>query len=249
MNNLLKVKNLSKNYLSNLGEVPAIKDISFELNKEDFIAIVGPSGCGKSTLLSILANLEKKTNGEISFKNENIKIAYMFQQDCLFDHLTILDNCMLGLKIQGKIKKEDKEYVLNLLNTYGLSEFINKYPKNLSGGMRQRVALIRTLAIKPDIILLDEPFSALDAQTRLIVSDDVYKIIKKEKKTAIMVTHNISEAITMANKVFVLSERPAIIKKEFNITLTDSSTPINNRKCKEFNYYYDNIWKELDFNV
>ena len=249
MNNLLKVNNLSKNYLSNLGEVPAIKDISFELNKEDFIAIVGPSGCGKSTLLSILANLEKKTNGIISFKNENIKIAYMFQQDCLFDHLTILDNCLLGLKIQGKIKKEDKDYVLNLLNTYGLSEFINKYPKNLSGGMRQRVALIRTLAIKPDIILLDEPFSALDAQTRLIVSDDVYKIIKKEKKTAIMVTHNISEAVTMSNKVFVLSERPAIIKKEFDINLTDKSTPINNRKCKEFNYYYDNIWKELDFNV
>ena len=249
MNNLLQVKNLSKNYLSNLGEVPAIKDISFDLNEEDFIAIVGPSGCGKSTLLSILANLETKTNGEITFNNNNIKIAYMFQQDCLFDHLTILDNCLLGLKIQGKIKKEDKEYVLNLLNTYGLSEFINKYPKSLSGGMRQRVALIRTLAIKPDIILLDEPFSALDAQTRLIVSDDVYKIIKKEKKTAIMVTHNISEAVTMSNKVFVLSKRPAIIKKEFDINLTDKSTPINNRKCKEFNYYYDNIWKELDFNV
>jgi len=249
MNNLLQVKNLSKNYLSNLGEVPAIKNISFELNKKDFIAIVGPSGCGKSTLLSILANLEKKTKGEIIYSNENIKIGYMFQQDCLFDHLTILDNCLLGLKIQGKITKEDKDYVLNLLNTYGLSEFINKYPKNLSGGMRQRVALIRTLAIKPDIILLDEPFSALDAQTRLIVSDDVYKIIKKEKKTTIMVTHNISEAVTMANKVFVLSERPAVIKKEFNIKLTDSSTPINNRKCKEFDYYYDNIWKELDFNV
>lgn len=249
MNSLLKVNNLSKNYLSNLGEVPAIKDISFDLKEQDFIAIVGPSGCGKSTLLSILANLEKKTNGNIIYSNDNIKIGYMFQQDCLFDHLTILDNCLLGLKIQGKITNEDKEYVLNLLNTYGLSEFINKYPKNLSGGMRQRVALIRTLAIKPDIILLDEPFSALDAQTRLIVSDDVYKIIKKEKKTTIMVTHNISEAVTMANKVLVLSERPAIIKKEFNIKLTDSSTPINNRKCKEFDYYYDNIWKELDFNV
>lgn len=249
MNSLLKVNKLSKNYISNLGEVPAIKDISFELKEQDFIAIVGPSGCGKSTLLSILANLEKKTNGEIKYSNDNIKIGYMFQQDCLFDHLTILDNCLLGLKIQGKITNENKEYVLNLLNTYGLSEFINKYPKNLSGGMRQRVALIRTLATKPDIILLDEPFSALDAQTRLIVSDDVYKIIKKEKKTAIMVTHNISEAVTMANKVFILSERPAIIKKEFNIELTNSSTPINNRKCKEFDYYYDNIWKELDFNV
>jgi len=249
MNSILKVKNLSKNYLSNLGEVPAIKDISFDLKEQDFIAVVGPSGCGKSTLLSILANLETKTNGEIIYNNDNIKIGYMFQQDCLFDHLTILDNCLLGLKIQGKITNEDKDYVLNLLNTYGLSEFINKYPKNLSGGMRQRVALIRTLAIKPDIILLDEPFSALDAQTRLIVSDDVYKIIKKEKKTTIMVTHNISEAVTMANKVIILSERPATIKKQFDIILTNKKTPIHNRKCIEFDTYYDLIWKELDFNV
>ena len=249
MTNLLKINNLSKKYLSNLGEVPAIKDISFDLNEKDFIAIVGPSGCGKSTLLSILANLENKTNGEIIYNNDNIKIGYMFQQDCLFDHLTILDNCLLGLRIQGKVTKQNKEYVLNLLESYGLTEFINKYPKNLSGGMRQRAALIRSLAIKPDIILLDEPFSALDAQTRLVVSDDVYKIIKKENKTAIMVTHNISEAVTMASKVIVLSERPATIKKIFDIKLTNATTPINNRKCKEFDYYYDNIWKELDFNV
>ena len=249
MNNLLKVNNLSKKYLSNLGEVLAIKNISFDLNEKDFIAIVGPSGCGKSTLLSILANLEKKSNGEIIYNNENIKIGYMFQQDCLFDHLTILDNCLLGLKIQNNLTKENKKYVLNLLNTYGLSEFINKYPKNLSGGMRQRVALIRTLAIKPDIILLDEPFSALDAQTRLVVSDDVFKIIKKENKTTIMVTHSIEEAITMSNKVIILSERPATIKKTFDINLTNSTTPIHNRKCKEFNFYYDSIWKELDYNV
>ena len=249
MNNVLKINNLSKNYLSPLGEVAAIKDISFNVNKQDFIAIVGPSGCGKSTLLSILANLENKSNGQITYNDENIKIGYMFQQDCLFDHLTILDNCLLGLKIQKKLTKESKEYVLQLLNTYGLSEFINKYPKSLSGGMRQRVALIRTLAIKPDIILLDEPFYALDAQTRLIVSDDVYKIIKKENKTAIMVTHNISEAVTMANKVIVLSERPATIKKVFDINLTNKTTPINNRTCKEFNTYYDSIWKELDFHV
>ncbi len=140
MNKLLEVKNLKKNYLSNSGEVPAIKDISFDLYQKDFIAIVGPSGCGKSTLLSILANLENKTNGTIKFLNNNIKIGYMFQQDCLFDHLTILENCLLGIKINKKITQEDKDYVLNLLNTYGLSEFINKYPKNLSGGMRQRVA-------------------------------------------------------------------------------------------------------------
>jgi len=249
MNNLLTINNLSKNYLSTLGEVPAIENITLDIKEKDFIAIVGPSGCGKSTLLSILANLENKTNGEIIYKKPNTKIGYMFQQDCLFDHLTILDNCLLGLKIQKKLTEENKKYVIDLLNTYGLKEFINKYPRSLSGGMRQRAALIRTLAIKPDIILLDEPFSALDAQTRLIVSNDVYEIIKKEKKTALMVTHNITEAITMSNRVIILSKRPAIIKKEFDIKLTDSSTPINNRKCKEFDYYYDNIWKELDFNV
>lgn len=249
MNNILTIKNLKKNYLSPHGEVAAIKDISLDVKEEDFIAIVGPSGCGKSTLLSILSNLETKSNGEITYNDKKTKIGYMFQQDCLFDHLTILDNCLLGLKIQNNLTPENEKYVLNLLNTYGLSDFIKKYPKNLSGGMRQRVALIRTLAIKPDIILLDEPFSALDAQTRLIVSDDVYKIIKKEKKSTIMVTHNISEAVTMANKVIVLSERPAVIKKTFNINLTDSTTPINNRTCKEFNEYYDAIWKELDFNV
>lgn len=140
MNSLLKINNLSKNYLSKLGEVPAIKDITFGLEEKDFVAIVGPSGCGKSTLLSILANLENKTNGEIIYNKDNIRIGYMLQQDCLFDHLTILDNCLLGLKIQGNLTKENKEYVVNLLNTYGLKDFIDKYPKNLSGGMRQRVA-------------------------------------------------------------------------------------------------------------
>ena len=249
MNKILEIKNLSKNYLSKEGIVNAIKDISFEVYEKDFIAIVGPSGCGKSTLLSILANLESKTSGLIKYNNKDIKIGYMFQQDCLFDHLTILENCLLGLKIRGKINKHDKSYVINLLNTYGLKEFINKYPKNLSGGMRQRVALIRTLAIKPDIILLDEPFSALDAQSRLIVSDDVYKIIKKENKTAIIVTHNISESITMANKVIILSDRPSTIKKVIDINLTNKTTPINNRKCIEFDKYYDEIWKEIDFNV
>lgn len=139
MNKTLQVKNLSKNYLSNLGITKAIKNISFEVNDKDFIAIVGPSGCGKSTLLSIIANLEKKSEGTITFKNKKTKIGYMFQQDCLFDHLTILENCLLGLKIKGKITKEDTQYVTNLLNTYGLQDFINKYPKNLSGGMRQRV--------------------------------------------------------------------------------------------------------------
>ena len=240
---ILTIKNLNKIYHTKNSETKAIEDFSFELNDNEFIAIVGPSGCGKSTILNILANLDNKSNGEIIIK-DNIKLGYMLQQDALFNWKTVLDNCLLGLEIN---KLNNKDYVLKLLNTYGLKDFINSYPNNLSGGMRQRVALIRTLATKPDILLLDEPFSALDYQTRLKVSDDVYNIIKKEKKSAIMVTHDIAEAISMADKIIVLSKRPSVIKKIIDINLTDKSTPINNRKAKEFAYYYDLIWKEIDY--
>lgn len=240
---ILTIKNLSKIYHTKTSETRAIDDFSFELNNNEFVAIVGPSGCGKSTILNILANLDNKSDGEIII-NDNIKLGYMLQQDALFNWKTVLDNCLLGLEIN---KMDNKDYVLKLLNTYGLKDFINSYPNNLSGGMRQRVALIRTLATKPDILLLDEPFSALDYQTRLKVSDDVYNIIKKEKKSAIMVTHDIAEAISMADRIIVLSKRPSVIKKIIDINLTDKSTPINNRKAKEFAYYYDLIWKEIDY--
>ena len=247
MNNLLIIKNLEKSYYTIDGEVKAIKDLSMEVKDGEFIAIVGPSGCGKSTLFSILCGIENETGGIIELP-KNSKLGYMLQQDCLFDWLNILDNCLIGLKVKNQVTKEKKEKVINLLKTYGLEDFIYKYPKNLSGGMRQRVALIRTLATEPDILLLDEAYSALDYQTRLMVSDDVYKIIKQEKKTAIMITHDISEAISMASRVIILSNRPATIKKELEIKLTNSSTPIENRKCKEFVKYYDIIWKELDYN-
>ena len=173
----------------------------------------------------------------------------MLQDDALFDNRNILNNCLLGLEINKTLTKENKEYVLKLLETYGLKDFVNSYPENLSGGMRQRVALIRTLATKPDVLLLDEPFSALDYQTRLAVSDDVYNILKKENKSAIIVTHDLAEAISMADRVIVLSKRPSVIKKIIDINLTDKSTPINNRKAKEFSYYYDLIWKEIDYHV
>lgn len=190
---ILTIKNLNKIYHTKTSETKAIDNFSFELNDNEFIAIVGPSGCGKSTILNILANLDNESSGEIIIK-DNIKLGYMLQQDALFNWKTVLDNCLLGLEIN---KLNNKDYVLKLLNTYGLKDFINSFPNNLSGGMRQRVALIRTLATKPDILLLDEPFSALDYQTRLKVSDDVYNIIKKEKKSAIMVTHDIAEAISL----------------------------------------------------
>lgn len=248
MNNILEIKNLKKIYHTKKNEIVAVDDFSFDLKEGEFVAIVGPSGCGKSTILSILCGLEEKSGGSIKIK-DNFKIGYMLQQDSLFEWRNILNNCLLGLEINNDLNKDNKNYVLKLLNTYGLKEFIYSYPDNLSGGMRQRVALIRTLASNPDLLLLDEPFSALDYQSRLAISDDIYNILKKEKKTMIMVTHDIAEAISICNKVIVLSKRPAIIKNIYNIELDNPSTPINNRKDKKFNYYYDAIWKDIDFHV
>ena len=248
MNNILEIKNLSKTYYTKEKEINAIKDINLTIKKGEFLAIVGPSGCGKSTLLNIIEGLDYKTSGEIIIPN-NIKLGYMPQTDCLFDWLSILDNCLLGPKIQKNLTQNTKDYVLNLLSEYGLKDFINCKPKNLSGGMKQRVALIRTLATNPDILLLDEPYSALDYQTRIKVADDVYKIIKKENKTAILITHDIAEAIASADKVIVLSSRPSTIKEIYNINLTNKSTPIHNRTCKEFNEYYEKIWRSIENNV
>lgn len=195
LNDILIIKNLSKIYHTDDSEILAIDGLNLNIKEGEFVAIVGPSGCGKTTLLSILCGLENKSSGEITYPKGKLKMGYMLQNDTLFPWLNILDNCMLGLKVEKNITNENKNKVLKLLETYGLKDFIYKYPNNLSGGMKQRVALIRTLAINPDILLLDEPFSALDYQTRLAVSDDVWKIIKKEKKTTIMITHDIAEAI------------------------------------------------------
>lgn len=246
MQKLLEINNISKTFNTLNGEINAIKSISFDVNNEDFIAIVGSSGCGKSTLLNIISGLLEKTNGTIKFYKENPIIGYMLQEDALLPYLNILDNATLGLSLKKIKTKENIEYTKRLLETYGLKDFIYKYPKELSGGMKQRVALIRTLAIKPDILLLDEPFSALDYQSRLSVSEDVYNIIKKEKKTVIMITHDIAEAISLSNKIIVLSKRPSIVKKIYDIKMENKSTPINNRTCKEFSDYYDKIWRDLD---
>lgn len=248
MNNLLTVNNLSKTYYSKQGETVAIENVSFSINENDFIGIVGPSGCGKSSILNIISMLDNDYKGNIILK-ENISIGYMFQEAVLFPWLTVLDNTLLGLKISKKLNIDTKKYALDLLRKYNLIEFKDKYPSELSGGMKQRVALIRTLALNPDILLLDEPFSALDYQTRLKVSEDVYNIIKQEKKTVLIVTHDISEAISMCSKIIVLSERPATIKKIFKIDIENSKGPIERRKSPLFSKYYEKIWKEIDNNV
>ncbi len=245
MTKILEIKNIRKKYHTKNEEILAIDNFSYDVEQGSFVSIVGPSGCGKSTILSILAGLIDY-DGEINYLN-NSKIGYMLQNDCLFPFRTILDNCLLGLEIKKDF--QNKDYVLSLIKNYGLEDFKNSYPSNLSGGMRQRVALIRTLATKPDILLLDEPFSALDYQTRLAVSDDIYKILKKENKTAIMVTHDLAEAISMSDKIIVMSKRPGKIKKIYDVKLNNKDLPTNNRKDSKFSYYYNLIWKDIDHNV
>lgn len=245
---VLKINNLKKNYHTKKEEIKAIDNISFEVYEKEILAIVGPSGCGKSTLLSIIANLDEKSSGNIE-KNNITSIGYMLQNDSLFPWLTILDNTLIGLDVKKNKTKENINNVNNLLEKYGLAEFKNVYPTSLSGGMRQRVALIRTLATNPNLLLLDEPYSALDYQTRLALSNDMYRIIKEENKTAIMITHDIGEAISMADRVIVLSKRPCTIKKIYEIKLDNKKDPINNRKDNKFNYYYEKIWRDLDVHI
>ena len=251
MKAILEIRNMSKTYHTLDGETKALDNLSFEVNHGEIVSIVGPSGCGKSTILSIIAGLIKPTTGEIIFHNKNKDIGYMFQSDHLFNWRTIMDNVLIGLEIQKKVSDESKSRVIKLLDTYGLGDFKNHYPNQLSGGMRQRVALIRTLATEPDLLLLDEPFSALDYQSRLKVSDDIAKIIRQEKKTAIMVTHDIAEAISMSSRVIVLSNRPAKIKSIHDIKLTcnEGTSPIKCREAPEFKDYFNRIWKELDIYV
>ena len=248
MDNILEIKHLKKIYHTKKGETLAVKDFSLDIKEGEFVAIVGPSGCGKSTILSVLCGLEDKSGGDIIIK-DGIKVGYMLQQDSLFEWRNVLNNCLLGPEINKSLNNDTKEYVINLLNTYGLKDFIYSYPNNLSGGMRQRVALIRTLANKPSLLLLDEPFSALDYQSRVAISDDIHNILRRENKTMIMVTHDIAEAISMCDKVVVLSSRPATIKNIYNIQFENRSTPINNRKDGNFSYYYDAVWKDIDFHV
>ena len=237
---MLIVNNLKKNYHTLKDEIKTLNNISFELKENEFISIVGPSGCGKSTILSILAGIIDKSDGIIICDKT---VGYMLQDDLLFEWLTIYDNCLLGLKIQKKLNSENKKYVLDLLEKYGLKDFINMYPSNLSGGMRQRVALIRTLAIKPEILLLDEAFSKLDSQTKKFVIDDIYNILREEKISCIMVTHDISDAITFSDRILILQEKPSIIKKEIKTNMTE----IPSKRVYEKEYL--KLLKEVDDNV
>lgn len=232
-------------------ETVALKDISFKLDRNEFISFVGPSGCGKTTLLNLIAGLIPVSSGTIKLtgkdlSDSSLNIGYMLQKDHLLEWRTIYKNLTLGLEIQGKKDAEHLAIIDDLLKTYGLDEFRNAFPRQLSGGMRQRAALIRTLALSPDVLLLDEPFSALDYQTRLNVSDDIGSIIKEKEISTILVTHDLSEAISMADRVIVLSKRPGTIKEEIPIRLSiEKRTPKTSRNAPEFNTYYNQIWEAI----
>lgn len=252
MKTILKVNNLKICYQALNGEVEAVKDLNLSLTEGEFISIVGPSGCGKSTLLSAIAGLTPISEGKILLEGKEISngskhIAYMLQKDNLLDWRSIRKNVLLGLEIRKNITPQNVEYAENLLKTYGLWEFRDKYPSQLSGGMRQRVSLIRTLAVRPKLLLLDEAFSALDYQTRLSVTDDVYKILKEQNQTALIVTHDIPESISMSDRVIVLTRRPATVKKIFNTEFDiENRSPLLCRDHKNFGEYFNQIWKELD---
>lgn len=249
---LLEIKNINMNYHTKKGVTEAIKDINFTIDKGEFVSIIGPSGCGKSTLLNIVSGLLNPSSGEVVYndlevKNNLDKMGYMFQRDYLFPWLTVRENVLLGLKIKHILTEENISAADELLKDYDLEKFKDHKPTQLSGGMRQRVALIRTLALKPEILLLDEPFSALDYQTRQKVTDDVYEIIKREGKTAIMVTHDLGEAIIMSKRIIVLTKRPSTIKDDVEIIFQNKdATPFNKRKEPEFNIYFSRLWKEID---
>lgn len=251
---MVELNEVSLTYQSPDGEVEALRRVSFSVREGEFVSLVGPSGCGKSTLLSVIAGLESPSTGQVLVDGDPVtapspKIGYMPQKDQLFPWRTIWGNVTLGLELRGLNDAAHRERVEDLLERYGLSSFARKTPSQLSGGMRQRCALIRTLATAPRLLLLDEPFSALDYQTRLAVSADIYGIIRQEGKTALLVTHDISEAISLSDRIVVLSRRPACVKGEYEPSELAGLTPMERRDAPAFQRYFNVIWKELDVNV
>lgn len=248
---VMELKDISYSYHSLHGEIQALKDISFRVYDGDFIAIVGPSGCGKSTLLSIIAGLLAPESGTIIVNNPDgllhyPKIGYMLQRDHLFEWRNVYRNVTLGLELNHMLTEDRLNTVDRLLEDYGLDRFRYKRPDELSGGMKQRAALIRTLALQPQLLLLDEPFSALDYQTRLFVSSDICRLIRAAGKTMIIITHDLSEAISLADRIIVLSGRPATVKNEIKVALTLSDdTPLATRNAPEFQQYFNRLWEDL----
>lgn len=252
MKPLLELDNIDFAYHTSDGETKALSALSFAVEPGEFTAIVGPSGCGKSTLLSLICGLLRPENGVIRLNGKPLQestmnIGYMLQHDHLFEWRTIYHNVLLGLEIQHTLSARTKKRAKELLDAYGLSRFADSKPSELSGGMRQRAALIRTLVLEPELLLLDEPFSALDYQTRLTVSDDIGQIIRSSGRTALLVTHDLSEAVSLADRILILSRRPASVVRSLPILFDlQEDTPLRRRNAPEFKNYFNIIWKELN---
>ena len=251
MDQRIALQNIALTYQAKEGEVEALRDVTFNVEQGEFVALVGPSGCGKSTLLGVIAGLEKTDSGTVTVCGESVqgptrRVGFMPQRDQLFPWRTIRDNVLLGLQIRHETDEAHLRHVDVLLSRYGLADFAHLRPGQLSGGMRQRCALIRTLATDPDLLLLDEPFSALDYQTRLTVSGDIWRIIRSEGKTALLVTHDIAEAVSMADRVIVLTRRPATVKAIFDMEQLRQLTPLQRRESPLFSRFFDSVWKELE---
>ena len=242
---LMKLENVSLAYHTLAGETVVIQNLNLSVLDGEFLAIVGPSGCGKTTVLSLIMGLMRPTSGSVRFSGKDLRLGYMLQRDHLLDHRTVEKNVLLGLEVQHRLTEQSKARAFELLDTYGLGDFRTYKPQQLSGGMRQKVALIRTLALEPDLLLLDEPFSALDYQTRLNLCDEVCRIIRSEGKSAVLVTHDISEAISTADRVAVFSARPATLKTVIEIGFPKDMPPLERRSQAAFHDYFDRIWKEL----
>jgi NitT/TauT family transport system ATP-binding protein len=254
----VELRDVGLRYFSREGETEALKGISLSIAPGEFVAIIGPSGCGKSTLLSLISGIVTPTEGTVWIDGKSVtgpsrKVGYMLQQDYLFEWRTILENTLLGAEIQGVPLAKAREQATRLLTRYGLGQFLNHLPRQLSGGMRQRVALARTLCTNPDIVLLDEPFSALDSQTRLALADEIGEILRREAKTVILVTHDIGEAVSMAERVVVMSRRPGQVKSNHAIRFAAADAgrlaPLAARNAPEFNDYFRTLWQELDVHV
>ncbi|WP_248926950.1 ABC transporter ATP-binding protein [Paenibacillus hamazuiensis] len=252
----IELRGVCLSYFTPKQETEAIRDINLSIDAGEFISIVGPSGCGKSTMLSLISGMYRPTKGKVSIDGQEVtgtspKVGYMLQHDYLFEWRDILSNLMVGAEIRKLDRKKAERKALELLERYGLGGFAHHSPSQLSGGMRQRVALIRTLVTEPDILLLDEPFSALDYQTRLTLADEIFGIIKDQGKTAILVTHDISEAISMADRVMVMSKRPSTISSIYRIEMEEGHalSPWAKREAGRYNEYFNNIWRELEGHV
>ena len=242
---LVSLEHVSVYYHTPQGETEALRDLNFQVRKGEFVAVVGPSGCGKTTMLSLIMGLNPPSSGRVLFPQGPCPMGYMLQRDNLLDWRTLEKNVVLGLEVKHTLNEATKEKTVGLLQKYGLGDFLSYRPAQLSGGMRQKAALIRTLALDPELLLLDEPFSALDYQTRLTLADEVFAIIHEEGKTALLVTHDIGEAVSMADRVLIFSDRPATLQREIKLDFSREMSPLQRRETSAFQEHFAAIWKEL----